>query len=52
MDGPADTLNYMIAGYAVIFGFLALYLVSIAVRWRKLRSDEEMLENLGGKEDK
>lgn len=29
-----DTLNYMIAGYVVIFGTIIAYLVSIYVRYR------------------
>jgi hypothetical protein len=40
----AETTNYMLAGYIVIFGAMALYLVSLAARWRRLRQDEEMLE--------
>ncbi|MGD0006868.1 MAG: hypothetical protein ABSE06_21840 [Anaerolineaceae bacterium] len=40
----AQTTNYMLAGYAVIFGVMALYLVSLAARWRRLRRDEQMLE--------
>ncbi len=40
----AQTTNYMIAGYIVIFGVMALYLVSLAARWRRLRQDEQMLE--------
>jgi hypothetical protein len=40
----AQTTNYMLAGYIVIFGAMALYLVSLAARWRKLRQDEKMLE--------
>jgi hypothetical protein len=39
----AETTNYMLAGYGVIFGAMALYLVSLAVRWRRLQRDEEML---------
>jgi hypothetical protein len=40
----AETTNYMLAGYIVIFGAMALYLVSLVVRWRRLKQDEEMLE--------
>jgi hypothetical protein len=40
----AETTNYMLAGYTVIFGAMAIYLVSLAVRWRSLRRDEQMLE--------
>ncbi len=46
MQGPADTLNYMIAGYAVIFTVLIIYLASLVIRWRNLRQDKEMLEHL------
>ena len=40
----AQTTNYMLAGYIVIFGAMALYLVSLAARWLRLKRDEEMLE--------
>ena len=46
MEGPANTLNYMIAGYVVIFGIIGLYLVSLVIRWRNLRQEEELLEQL------
>ncbi len=45
-QGPADTLNYMIAGYAVFFSVLIVYLVSLVVRWRNLRQDENLLEQI------
>ncbi len=50
MEGPADTLTYMIAGYAVIFGIMLIYLVSLFVRWNHLRKDAEILEDLDRKE--
>jgi hypothetical protein len=46
MEGPADTLNYMIAGYVVIFGILLIYLVSLIVCWKNLLNDEKMLKEL------
>jgi len=46
MDAPADTLTYMIGGYAVIFSIMAIYLVSLIVRWKNLRKDEELLKDL------
>ena len=30
-----DTVDYMIAGYAVIFGMLSLYVISIVYRFRQ-----------------
>ena len=46
MQGPANTLSYFIAGYSVIFVVLIMYLVSLVVRWRNLRQDETMLEQI------
>ncbi len=43
-EGPPQTGGYMIAGYIVIFGVLALYLVSLAARRRSLRQDLEALQ--------
>jgi hypothetical protein len=40
----AETTNYMIAGYGVIFGVMALYVVSLVVRLRSLRAQQRMLE--------
>jgi CcmD family protein len=45
-EGPAQTVNYFIAGYAVIFGAMGLYLVSLIVRRRNLKRDLETLEEL------
>lgn len=46
MEGTAETTVYMVAGYAVIFGVILVYLVSLVVRNRNLRQEEEMLEEL------
>jgi hypothetical protein len=43
MDQPAQTVNYMIAGYVVIFGTLIGYLISLITRWRKLNEEKKML---------
>jgi CcmD family protein len=44
MDTPANTLNYMIAGYSVIFAVIIGYLVSLGLRWRHARQEMELLE--------
>jgi hypothetical protein len=44
--GPANTVSYLIAGYAVIFGSMLIYLVSLVVRTRNLNQDEAMLKDL------
>ncbi len=46
MDAPANTMNYMIAGYAVVFIVLTIYLASLVIRFRNLRQDEAMLEEI------
>ena len=45
-DAPAQTTAYMIAGYAVIFGTMLIYLVSLFVRERNLRQDLELMRDL------
>ncbi len=50
MEGPADTLTYMIAGFAVIFGIMLIYLVSLISRWNNLRKDADLLKELENKE--
>ncbi len=49
-QGPANTVSYMILGYAVIFGVILIYLVSLAVRSRNLRQDLEVLKDLEEKD--
>jgi len=45
MDTP-DTMNFMVLGYGVIFAAMALYVVSLVVRFRNLRQDEILLKDL------
>ena len=45
-EGPAETTNYMILGYTVIFGVLAIYLISLFVRNRNLKHEAQLLEEL------
>jgi CcmD family protein len=45
-EGPAQTVNYFIAGYTVIFGVMGLYLVSLILRQRNLKRDLETLEEM------
>ncbi|RPI31534.1 MAG: hypothetical protein EHM70_11310 [Chloroflexota bacterium] len=48
-EGPADTLAYMIAGYAVIFGLMFAYLISLIVRAKNLKQDMEVLRQIEDK---
>ena len=41
-----DTSGYMIAGYAIAFLVMGLYVVSLLLRNRNLKKDLEMLEEM------
>ena len=45
-EGPAETTNYMILGFVVIFGAMLAYVISLWVRNRNLHKDIELLEQL------
>ena len=45
-QAPAQTTNYMIAGYLVIFGIMFLYIASLFIRNRKLKQELETLNQL------
>lgn len=47
----AVSLRFMIAGYAAIFVILAVYLVSLVLRWRTLRRDQAALKALDAGSD-
>jgi hypothetical protein len=38
---PANTLNDMILGYAIILGILLIYILTIIIRTRKARHQQE-----------
>jgi|Deesub1362A_J573_1020465.scaffolds.fasta_scaffold06371_3 hypothetical protein len=48
-EAPAETLDFMIFGYTVILGSIALFVLSIWLRFRRLQRD---LEALRAVEDK
>ncbi len=45
-QAPAETTNYMVAGYAVIFSVMLLYVISLVLRRRNLQRDMAMLKEL------
>jgi CcmD family protein len=45
-QAPAETTNYMVAGYAVIFGVMFLYILSLVLRSRKLKQELQMMDEL------
>ena len=48
-QGPIETTNYMILGYAVIFGVMLIYLVSLYLRRRRLKQDLQVFEEIDKK---
>jgi hypothetical protein len=46
LDETPNTIGYMIAGYAVLFGLPFLYVVSWLVRQRNLEKDIELIQTL------
>ncbi len=40
------SIKYMVAGYAVIFAVLVIYLISIALRFRRLRKEMQFYKDL------
>jgi CcmD family protein len=49
MIAYAVSIKYMLAGYTAIFIVLIAYLVSLFLRWRKLKRDLQDLEELNNK---
>jgi cell division protein FtsL len=46
LESTPDTTGYLIAGYAVAFIVMALYLVSLYIRTRNLNQDLNTLEEM------
>lgn len=46
LDETPNTIGYMIAGYAVLFGLPFLYVISWLVRQRNLEKDIELIQAL------
>jgi hypothetical protein len=48
---PYDvSIRYMVGGYSVILIILFVYLASLILRWRKLKRDMQVLEELDKKQ--
>ena len=50
MDAVPETTTFLIAGYSVILVGMIVYLASLVLRFRNLRQDERMLEDLEKKD--
>ncbi|MCJ7700158.1 MAG: hypothetical protein MUO62_01125 [Anaerolineales bacterium] len=43
LNAPANTSGYYIAGYVIFFTVMVLYLASMVIRSRNLKSEYELL---------
>ena len=46
---PPDTTGYMIGGYIVFFSVVAIYIISLLVRWSHLKRELRTIEELEDK---
>ena len=46
LETTPDTSGYMIAGYAIAVVIMILYSASLAIRWRNLKQDEDVLNEI------
>jgi len=47
---PPDTSGFMIAGFVVFFGVMLIYLVSYFVRFKNLKADLDVLQEIENEE--
>jgi hypothetical protein len=45
-EAPPDTLNYLLLGYAILFGLPLLFILSLWWRQRNLEKDLDVLEEM------
>ena len=41
----AISIKYMTLGYSAILGILIIYLVSLMVKWKRLKAEERLLKS-------
>lgn len=46
MLDKAISMQYMLSGYGIIFGVLAIYLTSLVVRWKHLKRDLKTIDEI------
>lgn len=46
LETPPDTSGYMVAGYAIAFAVMVIYVASLFIRFRNLQRDMSMLEEM------
>jgi hypothetical protein len=51
MINQVISLKYMLTGYGVLFFVLLVYIISLVIRWKKLRRELTYLNNLKKPQD-
>jgi hypothetical protein len=46
LQAPADTMDFMLLGFAVILGTMGLFVLSLVMRFRSLKQDLAVLEEI------
>ncbi|MGD2162863.1 MAG: hypothetical protein PVI81_00935 [Anaerolineales bacterium] len=46
LQAPAETMDFMLLGFAVILGTMGLFILSLFMRYRNLKRDLEVLEEI------
>ena len=46
LQAPAETFDFMLLGFAVIFGTMGLFILSLVMRFRSLKKDMEILDEI------
>lgn len=46
LQAPVETIDFMLLGFAVILGTMGLFILSMALRFRSLKQDMEILEEV------
>jgi hypothetical protein len=46
LETPPDTSQYMVAGYAIAFGVMFIYVASLFIRFRNLNRDMSMFAEM------
>jgi hypothetical protein len=50
VEETANTLNYFVAGYSIIFTIMLGYVVSLIIRWKNLKQEDQLLADLKDKD--
>ena len=46
LQAPAETMNFMLLGFAVILGTMGFFILSLIMRFRNLKQDREVLDEI------